>query len=317
MPNEKILIGETVYIVGHKKPDLDAIVAVYAYQVYRHSQGDFNYLAIRCDEVNPVTDWVFKETKYELPRLISDVSGLRLVLVDHTDPEQRADGWENAEIIEVVDHHKLKLETSAPAKITVRPYGSSTTLVAEKLMKNEVTLEPRFALLMLSAILDDTLALRSPITTHIDKTVAGQLAAISGVGDVDAYARRMFEQKDVWHKMSAEEIVEKDVKDFEMGETKIRISQVESINGSKLTKKIPDIQKYINKQTQQKDIDLFIVMLTNIISNQAVLIVDGTKANDLSEIFSVPFEDGVLTLPGVVSRKKQMIPPLMNFYNRA
>ena len=108
---DNLFIGENVYIVGHRNPDLDSVVSALAYQVYRHSQGDFNYIAIRCGEVNPVTKWVFKQFNTPLPILIPNVSGMKLVLVDHTDPESRPDGWENATIVEVLDHHKLKLET--------------------------------------------------------------------------------------------------------------------------------------------------------------------------------------------------------------
>lgn len=315
MTVENILIGESVYIVGHKKPDVDAIISAYAYQVYRHARGDFNYIAIRCDEPNSVTEWIFKETGFNMPRLVENVAGKKIVLVDHTDPEQRPNGWEKAEIIEVMDHHKLKLETSVPPKITIRPYGSTTTLVANKLLQTNVTIRPEFAQLMLSAILDDTLALRSPITTHIDKKVAGELSALSGISDVDDYAKKLFAKKDQWSKMSAEKILATDVKDFEMGGVKVRVAQAETMDNRKLAKRVPELKKAVEKMAKADDMDLVVLMLTDLLREDAVVIAGGEKADDLKKVFGVEAEkDGSLIIPSMLSRKKQMVPPLVGFY---
>jgi manganese-dependent inorganic pyrophosphatase len=320
MKRENILVGETIYIVGHKKPDVDAIVSAYAYQVYRHARGDFNYIAIRCDKVNNVTKWLFKETGYALPKLVKDISDKKIVLVDHTDPKQRADGWENSEIIEVLDHHKLKLETSVPPKITIRPYGSTTTLIASKLIRANVNFKPEFAQLMLSAILDDTLALRSPITTYLDKTIAGELSAISGVADLDAYAKKLFNKKDTWNRMKAAKIVNTDTKRYEMGGNKIGISQVETMDNRKIRKsKTREITKYIKKVVKEEDLDLFVVMLTDMLRQDAVLITAGEKAEDVETIFDNPkkAKDGSFVLDGIMSRKRQMVPKLAKLYKKS
>lgn len=315
MTVENILIGESVYIVGHKKPDVDAIISAYAYQVYRHARGDFNYIAIRCDEPNSVTEWIFKETGFNMPRLVENVAGKKIVLVDHTDPEQRPNGWEKAEIIEVMDHHKLKLETSVPPKITIRPYGSTTTLVANKLLQTNVTIRPEFAQLMLSAILDDTLALRSPITTHIDKKVAGELSALSGISDVDDYAKKLFAKKDQWSKMSAEKIINTDIKSFEMGGVKMTITQAETMDNRKLSKRVGELQKALDKYVKAEGLDLAVLLLTDLLREDAIVISAGEKAGDLQMIFNVqPEKDGSMIIPGMLSRKKQMVPPLVDFY---
>jgi manganese-dependent inorganic pyrophosphatase len=317
MTNKNILIGETIYIVGHTKPDVDAIVSAYAYQVYRHARGDFNYIAIRCDKPNTVTEWIFKETGFEMPRLLKSIAGQKVVFVDHTDPEQRAPGWEEAEIIEVFDHHKLKLETSSPPKITVRPYGSTTTIVAEKMLGVKMTISPKFAQLMLSAILDDTLALRSPITTFEDKIIAGELAAISGLGDIDAYAKKMFGKKDVWHRMKVEKIVGTDTKRYTMGNIRIGITQVETMDNFRLEKRIPEIQSHMKSIVKKEKMDLFIVMLTDVIEKRAWVLSEGEHSTDLEEIFGEKFDDrGILNVEGMLSRKKQMVPPLVGFYGK-
>lgn len=315
---ENILIGDSVYIVGHKTPDLDAIVAAQAYQVYRHSQGDFNYIAIRCDEVNPVTKWAYKEWGMEVPPLVEDISGKKVVLVDHTDPDQRPDGWEKAEILEVIDHHKIKLETSAPPKITLRSFGSSSTIIAQKMVRRGVKINRDVAGLMLSAILDDTLALRSPITTLVDRQMAGHLAIRSQVSDISELARTLFAQKDVWQKMTPAEVCTKDSKQYAMGEKTVRISQVETMDNRKLAKNVAKYQKFMDEHREKEGLDLFIVLITDLIRNDCILLSSGQpkEIKALEEIFETKRdESGFLRLPGVLSRKKQVVPPLLQYYS--
>lgn len=316
LPLENILIGDSVYITGHTRPDVDAVVSAYGYQIYRHSRGDFNYIAIRCDEVNPVTKWLFAHFKTDLPNLVSDVSGRKIVLVDHTDPEQRPKGWENADIIEVLDHHKLKLETSVPPKITIRPYGSTSTLVAKKMLDASIKLKPELAGLLLGALLDDTLALRSPITTYTDKMIAGQLGAISGLNDISKFARELFAQKDVWSKMKGEEIVNTDSKGYEMNRVKIQISQVETMDNIELIKKKGgEIIRAVDLINKKEPKDIRLIMLTDLIRNDCIVIAVGPRAMELEKVFNNKFEGSQMYLPGVVSRKKQVEAPLIQYFS--
>ncbi len=312
---ENILIGDTIYITGHKKPDLDAIVAAYTYQIYRHSRGDFNYVAIRCDDVNPLTEWVFSHFKIELPMLMKNVEGRKIVLVDHTDPSQRPDGWEKAEIVEVLDHHNLKLETTVPAKITIRPYGSSSTLVAQKLLRAEATIQPEIAGLLLAAILDDTLALRSPITTYIDRTIAGELSGIAGLPDINKFARELFDHKDIWDKLNANKIITTDMKNFDNPKCSLVISQVETMDRERLANKEKDILKELEKINKSETKEIRMVMITDILRNDCVVLAVGSKVSDLEKIFETKLENGNrLYLPGVTSRKKDVVPPILEYY---
>ena len=311
---ENILIGDVIYIVGHRHPDMDAVVAAHAYQAYRHTQGDFNYIAIRCDEPNEVTKWAYKRWELEMPPLVDDISNRNVVLIDHTDPEQRPKGWENSDIIEAVDHHKLNLETSSPPKITVRPYGSTSTLVSQKMMRREVNIDKQLAGLMLSAIIDDTLALRSPITTQIDKQMAGYLASIAGISNLSDYARELFAQKDVWHKMGAEQVCTTDYKDFNMGKLRVRVAQVETMDNRKLESKLLGYQNFMQGARVAEGIDVYLTMITDLIRNDCVLLVsaDEKQIKDLEKIFSTKMsEQKTMHLPGVVSRKKQVVPFLV------
>ncbi|KKR06100.1 MAG: DHHA2 domain protein [candidate division WS6 bacterium GW2011_GWF2_39_15] len=314
---DNILIGDTIYISGHKKPDLDAVVSAYSYQIYRHARGDFNYIAIRSDDVNAVTKWIFNHFKLDIPMLIRDVSGKKLVLVDHTDPVQRPDGWERAEIIEVVDHHNLKLETTVPPKITIRPYGSTSTLVGQKLIQANVKIQPNVAGLMLAAIIDDTLALRSPITTYVDRSIAGQLSAIAGISDISSFARELFDHKDIWLKLKANQIINTDIKEFDANGTSVVITQVETMDNQKLSKKEPELVLELKKLNRTQPKDIRIVMLTDLLRNDCIILADGNKAQDLEKIFGTQLEKGNrMYLPGVLSRKKQVLPPILDYYTK-
>lgn len=311
---KNILIGETIYIVGHKNPDLDSIGSALGYQIYRHSQGDFNYIAIRCGEANPVTTWVFHHFNTPLPEYIPDVSGMKLALVDHTDPESRPNGWQNAKIVEVLDHHKLKLETAEPSKITIRPYGATATLVAQKMVRARLTIKPEIAGILLSAILDDTLALRAPGTVQIDKTMAGELAVASQIGDLGTYARDMFAQKDVWGSMKVRDLINTDLKEFDINGKKVVISQVETMDNRGLQKRSKEILEELEKMNIENPVSFRAVMLTDLLRSDCILLVVGSYLDKLEYIFNSKLENNTMYLPGVLSRKKQIIPLLMEKY---
>lgn len=310
---DNIFIGENIYITGHKNPDLDSVASAVGYQVYRHSQGDFNYIAIMPGEPNPVTQWVFKKFKTPLPTIVPDVSGMKLALVDHTDPESRPDGWENAKIVEVLDHHKLKLETAEPSKISIRAYGSTATLVAQRMIRARLKIKEELAGILLAAIIDDTLALRAPTTTQVDKTMAGELAVASGIGDLGTFARDLFNQKDVWIEMKAKHIVSTDMKEFNINGNRVSISQVETMDNQKLQKRSSDIIEELDRLNTLDPIELRLVMLTDLLRNDCILIARGEEhlLDQLEEIYNSKLENNKLYLPGVLSRKKQILPPLM------
>jgi manganese-dependent inorganic pyrophosphatase len=316
MPQNNILIGETIYIVGHKNPDVDSIVSAYAYQIYRHSQGDFNYIAIRCGQPNQPTKWLFEKFKLQIPPLVEDVSNMKIALVDHTEPSIRPNGWKNAKIVEVVDHHKLTLETAEPSKITIRPYGATATLVGQKMLRQKLPLKPEIAGLLLGAIIDDTLALRSPVTTQTDKEIAGELSTISGIGDLSEFARELFNKKDSWSKLKPKEIILQDYKEYQIGQSTISISQVETMDNQKLLKFSDDLLSELNKMNIENPLNYRFIMLTDLLRNDCILLCLVQNQSAIETIFKKTMEDGYkIHLPGVLSRKKQILPALIENTN--
>jgi len=304
---------EKIYIVGHKNPDLDSIAAALGYQTFRHSQGDLIYYAIRCDRVNPLTEWVFKKYKTKLPENIPNISGMNIVLVDHTYPENRPKGWEKANIIEIIDHHEVKLEGIVPKRIMIRPCGSTSSLIAEMMFNSNMKISFNIAGILLCAILDDTLNLESPTTTDLDMDMAYKLAHICEIEDIDALATEIFSKKDVWNEMSAKEIIEMDMKEVDIKGNRVSISQVETIdnNGIRLDE-ILDELKELNKKDS---INLRLVMITDLIKKECNLLVVGDDIILFENVLGQRVVNYMVYLPNVVSRKKQILPIIERMYS--
>ncbi len=305
-------INHKIFIVGHTKPDLDAIASAVGYQSYKEGIGDLIYKAIRCDRVNSQTEWVFKEYNTELPQYIPDISGMNVVLVDHTFPENRAKGWENANIVEVIDHHDVKLQDIIPQKITIRPCGSTSTLVSEKIFKSNVYISKDIASILLSAILDDTLGLKSPTTVKIDIDMTKKLNEICNISDLWEYSKLLFKKKDIWNQLSPRDIIEEDMRNVEFNGNWVSISQVETMNNRELKKK--EIIEELEKINIANPFNLRLVMLTDVLKNDCILLVVGNDISLLERELNAEIVNNTVYLPNVVSRKKQILPILEKFY---
>jgi manganese-dependent inorganic pyrophosphatase len=306
-------IKQKIYIVGHTKPDLDAIASAYSYQQYRNSLGEFNYMAIRCDRVNTLTEWVFEKYNTPTPPLIPDISGLNVVLVDHTFPEHRAKGWEKANILEVIDHHDVKLEDIIPQRITIRPCGSTTSLVANMMVKSQIYVPKNTAGILLSAILDDTLGLMSPTTTPLDIKMVDILSKVCGIEDIQEYSMKLFEKKDVWNILTAKEIIEEDMREVEIDGNWVSISQVETLNNGEFNE--DELIKELEDINDIKPFSIRVIMLTDVRKRDCLLLIVGKDISLLQKVLDREIKDNRVYLNGVVSRKRQVLPLLESMYS--
>ncbi len=305
-------IKENIYIVGHTKPDLDSIASAMAYQKFREGIGEFNYFAIRCDTVNPLTEWVFEKYNTPIPQLIPDITGLNIVLVDHTYERDRAKGWENANIIEVIDHHDVKLEDIIPQRLTIRPCGSTTTLVVEKIFNANIPLSRDIAHILLSGILDDTLGLKSPTTIQIDIDMASRLNNICNIKDIWGYSREIFTKKDIWHTLTNSEIIDMDIRNIDIKDRRVSISQVETLDYQRF-----DIEGLINEMNilnVKTPFDLRLVMLTDVEKYGCMLLIVGKDIKLFENLLNTKIVNNRIFLPNIVSRKKQITPFLEEMY---
>jgi len=240
----------------------------------------------------------------------------RIILVDHNEATQAVEGFDQAEILEIIDHHRIgSLETSGPVYFRNQPVGCTATIITQMYDENGVEIRPQIAGLLLAAILSDTLVFRSPTCTPVDVSAAHRLAKIAGV-EIDAFASEMFEAGEKLDGKTPEEVFLQDFKVFMCGDVRFGVAQ-----GSYMTRKnLKAAQKlltpYLPEACGKQNVEDLYMLLTDVPKEESVVICTGRHADEMlrSGFEKEPEEDGSWVLPGVVSRKKQFIPALMSAY---
>jgi len=233
----------------------------------------------------------------------------RVLLVDHAEQAQSVPGVEEAEIVEILDHHHIgSVETKVPVTATFDPVGSTATLVIERFRQNGMEPSPPTATLLLGAILSDTVILNSPTVTERDRTVVDYLERVLGV-DALEFGREMFESTSDVSALPAEEIISRDAKEYQSGGESICIAQVETVGKSLLERK-SELLAAMGTEQGRQGYRFFALMVTDIISKGTDLLVTGDEAT-VERTLGQTAADGVIELPGVISRKKQLAPRLL------
>ena len=249
-------------------------------------------------------------------RNIINLQKRRIILVDHNEATQAVEGFDQAEILEIIDHHRIgSLETSGPVYFRNQPVGCTATIVTQMYDENGVTIPQKTAGLLLAAILSDTLVFRSPTCTPIDVNAANRLAKIAGV-DINEFANEMFEAGEKLDGKTAEEVFLQDFKVFMCGDIRFGVAQGSYMTRKNLLAAEALLQPYLEEARNKQNVEDIYMLLTDVPKEESVVISDGRYASEvLSDGFETqPAEDGSFTLPGVVSRKKQFIPALMTAY---
>ena len=242
----------------------------------------------------------------------------RLILVDHNEKSQAVNGMEEAEILEIIDHHRLgTVSTNKPVYFRNQPLGSTCTIIYLMYQELGIEIKPDIAGLMLSAIISDTLLYRSPTCTEMDKTAGSVLAKIAGVNE-EELAKSMFTAGSNLGDKTPDEIIHQDFKKFAVGKTNVGIGQISSMDSNELSHIRETILPELEAAAKKDGLDLIFFMLTNILKESSDVIFHGTKAEiALESGFGVTSKDHVsVHLPGVVSRKKQMLPTIINTLNQ-
>lgn len=245
-------------------------------------------------------------------RNLLDAKRKKLILVDHNELSQAVDGLEEAEIMEIIDHHRLgSLETMSPVFFRNQPLGCTATIIYQMYRENGIPVEKDIAGLLCSAIISDTLVYRSPTCTEVDKSAARELAKIAGIR-VEEYAREMFAAGSSLMNKTPEEIFYQDFKKFTAGEVMFGVGQINSMDKDEL-KAIKDrLIPYMEKAFQDHSVSMLFFMLTDILEESTELLFQGADAREVvSSAFGKENLDESVYLKGVVSRKKQLIPALM------
>ena len=249
-------------------------------------------------------------------RNIINLQKRRIILVDHNEATQAVEGFDQAEILEIIDHHRIgSLETSGPVYFRNQPVGCTATIITQMYDENGVEIPQKTAGLLLAAILSDTLVFRSPTCTPLDEATAKRLAKIAGV-EINTFANEMFEAGEKLDGKTAEEVFLQDFKVFMCGDIRFGVAQGSYMTRKNLLAAEDLLQPYLEEARNKQNVEDIYMLLTDVPKEESVVISSGRYAAEvLADGFETqPADDGSFTLPGVVSRKKQFIPALMTAY---
>ena len=296
------------YIFGHKSPDTDTITSSLVMANLEKALGNADALACRLGSLNKETEYVLNYFDIEAPELIDDVEdGAEVILVDHNSPSESVDNLENAKILKVVDHHKIALETAYPLFYRAEPVGCTETVLLKLYKENGVEVTKEIASLMLSAIISDTLLLKSPTTTEDDIAAVEELAEIAEI-DYESYGLEMLKAGTDLSDFSIEEILDLDAKQIDFGDVKSIVNQVNTASIPDVLEMQEELEEGIQKIIDEEELDIFMLLITDIVNSNSEVLVLGTQSSLVELAYDVTLEDNHALLEGVVSRKKQVVP---------
>lgn len=298
-----------VFVLGHKNPDTDSICSAISY-AYLKNQLGMDAEPIRLGEVNNETAYALQKFAFEQPRLVERVSAevSQVILVDHNERQQSAVDIADVQVIEVIDHHRIaNFETADPLYFRAEPVGCTTTILLKLFKEHGVEIPANIAGLMLSAIISDSLLFKSPTCTEQDVQAARELAEIAGV-DAAEYGLAMLKAGADLSNKTLEDLMSLDSKEFEAGDHRFEVAQVNAIDVSEVTSRQKEIEVLMNEKIARKNLDLFVFVVTDILNNDSVAIVLGSRSGIIEGAFQSSVVDNRVLLPGVVSRKKQIVP---------
>ena len=304
----------STYVIGHQQPDTDTICSAIAYAGLKQAQGT-DAIPARAGEVNPETKFVLDRWDVESPSLLDDAAGNQIILVDHNEYSQTVPGARDAKIVEVVDHHRIgDVETSGPIFFRTEPVGSTATILTQLYDDVGETIDTQTAGLLLSGLLSDTVVLRSPTTTDRDQVVADRLAEIAGV-DIEEYGKKLLQRKSKIGEKSPREMVLSDFKEFEFGSHQVGIGQVETVEPAVVLNQREDVLAAMDDVTAERGYTVFLLLVTDLLEEDTTALVAGDGMDTVEDGLETTFTDREAFLPGVMSRKKQVVPPLEDIFN--
>ncbi|WP_078554125.1 manganese-dependent inorganic pyrophosphatase [Bacillus alkalicellulosilyticus] len=304
---------EKVLIFGHKSPDTDTICSAIAYADLKTKIGE-NVEPVRLGEVNGETQFALDYFKKEAPRFVETVANeaSQVILVDHNERQQSVSDIADVQITEVIDHHRVaNFETRDPLYFRVEPVGCTATILNKMYKENGVQIEKEIAGLMLSAIISDSLLFKSPTCTQQDVDAAKELAEIAGV-DAEKYGLDMLKAGADLSDKTIEQLLSLDAKEFSMGSSKVEIAQVNTVEVSDVFARQSELEAAIQDVIAKKELDLFVLVVTDILNNDSTILALGTATAAVEKGFNVTLDNNTALLKGVVSRKKQVVPQLTN-----
>ena len=299
-----------VFVTGHKNPDTDSICSALSYAALKQAHG-VEAVAVRLGEVNKETQYALDYFQVEAPELIASVEEKQAVmLVDHNEPAQSVDGLDKAELLEIVDHHRLGgLNTANPIFVHIEPVGCTATIITKMFDCQKVELPKKIAGLLLSAIVSDTVLFKSPTCTEQDKAAAEKLAVIAGV-NLKEYGMAMLKAGADLGDLTPAQIAKTDSKPFSFGNYKAIVAQISVMDTTDILAKKAELVAAMQELCQNEGYDMSLLMVTDIMEESTELVFVGEPKQLIADAFGKDASGDSIYLPGVMSRKKQIVPQL-------
>lgn len=304
-------LADNVYVVGHKSPDSDSVAAAISYANLKNQLGlpDI-YIPAAAGEINNETKFILEHFSVPAPETITDAKGKKIILVDHNEVAQAVDNIMEATLMEVVDHHKIgDIQTGSPIFFHNEPVGSTATIISAMYDQYEIPISKEMAGVMISAILSDTVLFKSPTCTDKDKVEVAKLAKIIGE-DYEQYGIAMLTAKSDISSKTARDIVKGDYKHFDFAGTKAGVGQIEVMDLSVLDDRRKAILDDMENVRKEEGLSFVLIMLTDVMKEASDLLFVGKPVDKFEKAFEGKMENNSIYKEGVLSRKKQVIPPL-------
>ncbi len=306
---------QTLYVAGHKSPDTDSICSAIAFANLKTQLG-IPATAVCAGTANKETSYILNHFNVEHPQIVTNWEefaepGQNVFLIDHNESNQIIDGFKHVNIVGVVDHHRIgDFETEGPVFIHMEPVGCSSTIVANMYFDANQEISQTIAGLMLSAIISDTVLFRSPTCTPKDEETARKLATIANI-DIDAYGFDMLKSGADVSDLANDQIVRTDMKEFsETGKT-ISIGQISVMDTSDVLAKRAELVVALEALRTANNYDASYLMITNILDESTTLLYSGDADAVVTKAFGKDIENNGIFLPNTMSRKKQIVPPIL------
>lgn len=304
-------------VFGHQKPDTDTIASAIATS-YLINALSYEAEPVALGKPNAETSYALDYFNLKAPRVVETVANEvdAVVLVDHNEAQQSVTDIKDVTVKAVIDHHRIaNFQTSDPLYYRAEPLGSTATILLKLFKEYEVELPANIAGILLSAVISDTLLLKSPTCTPQDVHAAEELAEIAGV-ILNEYGMAMLKAGTDIADKTAAEILNDDAKSFEMGTETVRIGQVNVVDINDVLIHKEEILKEMRDESKENNYNLYVLLITDIIENNSVAIVDGVGYRQFERAFNLPIQLNTVELANVVSRKKQVVPQLTEIYKK-
>lgn len=312
----------TTYIIGHQKPDTDSVVATLAFKHIFDSQERWGHPTSKAcitHPLNPETTFLLEKFETPTPKIVAskDINKEdKVVLVDHNEQSQRLEGLNPKLISDIFDHHKLSLDLTQPIYVTTKAWGATCTIAWYIMDTHKIDIPKKLASLMLSAILSDTVNLKSATTTQKDKDAVISLSKSAEIADIDQLALEIFKAKSNTSSLSDKELLKNDYKIFEFAGKKVFIGQVETVEQEKIiASRGEGLKKAIDDLQKELQLDFVFLAVSDILNINTKIITTGSSTEIAEKAFKGHAVDGILDIGPKLSRKKEIAPAIEEIIN--